>query len=203
MTFKLFAAAAALALGTGAASAATYTVTAGDNYCDDRSGFSGSPCTDVGELGQNPGDDIFELALNNGDSAALYGYVAGQGADQYADTATVRGNGTYRITVNLTGDVIGGDNFDAELKFGIDSTLGGLSSVGTVSNTAPSWTTTVSLLAGTDYSLAIDAAGGDFSGGEAMTYNVSIAAVPLPAGGLLLLGGLGAFGIARRRRKAA
>jgi hypothetical protein len=53
-----------------------------------------------------------------------------------------------------------------------------------------------------NYSLTFRAGGRENSLGGFVD-NVSVAVVPLPAGGLLLLGGLGALAVAARRRRAA
>ena len=95
----------------------------------------------------------------------------------------------------------GAANLDARLSFGTGGSDGAVPGAGTYSvaigefNTIFENTlgaTTIFGNAAVDYVLTIDS-----------DADISVAPVPLPAGGLLLVGALGALGLSRRRKRAA
>lgn len=106
------------------------------------------------------------------------------------------------VSYSILDCCIVGDTYDATID-------GGVVAWDTEGFTGPGglWegTLTTMLAAGTYiFDAIIDASGSGFilpAGGTA-SFDVSISAVPLPAGGLLLIGGLGGLVALRRRKKA-
>jgi len=202
---------AALMLG-GSLQAATLAITEGNRDLvlgttalaptDSTNGPPGNP---LGTVGFGGGVDVY-------DQIDVHGRIVGA-ADFYNFTATssftiefifdgvttaedgliasgfVReGNGgnTSNFILNLNGGSVG----PSPLSFSTDIT-----SVGDNGGTSLIFSGT----AGTLYTFAIDS--GVPSPSNAATYDIRISAVPLPAGVLLLLSGLGAMGIVRRRKR--
>ncbi|MEO1365367.1 MAG: VPLPA-CTERM sorting domain-containing protein [Pseudomonadota bacterium] len=127
-------------------------------------------------------------------SGTILGFLAdntGAGPN-YSDFVTVKLDKASDINFSL----FGSDN-DIDVSF----FFGPAESPGTTVNANGS--TSLFATAGT-YIFGVDATSPTDSGDRLETsYSLNITAVPLPASGLMLLAGLGAIGVARRRRKKA
>ncbi|ETX13239.1 hypothetical protein OCH239_12740 [Roseivivax halodurans JCM 10272] len=175
---------------SSAASALTITNRTAD--CELGSGTSVTCGTDdrrdlsVVELGESVGNDFFSLGLG--------------------------GTAEFEIAPNFTGPLTalevtnGRERYYTETAdvFGRNTSTGMFELLGSVSNTSA--VSTINFAGSFDAIRFTDTTivPGNRTGDGYDLAAFTVAAVPLPAGGLLLIGGLGALGVAsRRRRKAA
>jgi len=188
--------AALLSLSFGSANAAT--LGAADTICEGpESLVLGLPCTDANSFGDGPSSgngETVEIAFSGTGSAWILGGVRGRDTNEFADNFIFQGSGVYNLTLELLG-IFDGSLFDATWTQGGD-VVGDLVEVG---NTL---TTTIDLGDDGLSLFSLDAAGGEYANGSFGQYKVTVAAVPLPAGALLLLSGLGGLAFARRRKTA-
>jgi len=201
---------AAVALG-GAASAATVSVTEGD-----RNQIIGS--TIATNNGSGSGDTaVFDLTgltdLGNGDVLEIYGRIIG-----FNDKYLISSKRDFKVEWIFNGYTTAEDGFVAESGFvatpfgttpSADARITMFDGVTTTNAIDNPFETDITASLGSeikifsqkfkagDYELLVDGLG---SGDIDSLYDIRITAVPLPAGGLLLLTALGGLGLARRRR---
>ena len=127
----------------------------------------------------------------------IFGGIRGS-ENVFTDNFTLVGSGLYRLTLDLIGGFgPSAPEFDATWTQGGDE-IGILGTIG--AGGVGSLRTDVVLTAGSLFSL--NAAGGNVFDGTVGQYKLTVTSVPLPAGAVLLLSGLGGLAIARRRKKA-
>lgn len=107
-------------------------------------------------------------------------------------SSVVFGAGSYTLDISLFGNQRGGTE-DVTISLGSWSTT--INQIGTFADASGSWSFSTS-----GGALSFQNAGGDNIG--AILSNVTLSAIPLPAGLPLLAAGLGALGLLRRRKKA-
>jgi len=198
-TFLFAALAAASAFAAQPASA--ITMGANDVLCESNDASGNDPvCTDrFGDLpeieaGSRPTIDV---DFTSG-SARLIGYIANRGGNdsQYEDTALFTGSGLYRFELELLPPTSA--NFDAQWLMGgaapgvlVDTISSGVKLVKDVALSAT----------GTLFNL--DASDDDVAGRQTSRWQLTVTAIPGPAGILLLLSGFGLAAALRRGRAAA
>jgi hypothetical protein len=201
--FKTFAAAVLLCLASGAASASTLSVVSAD---------CGMPATSTGLTTGT----ITCGSTSRSDTGAV-NFGAGDGSFY---SLGLNGAIVFRITPAFTGpsmvvEVTGRSDHReaAEVRGSVDGvtfvTLGTVANA--TSNTAAPLGLTASLafsgvynyLAFVDVSRTFFTATGSTDGFDLDAFTVQPAPVPLPAAAFLLLGGIGALGLLRRRKMAA
>ena len=188
---------AALGLGlTGAASASTVV------FSDDFDGYAAGDVLNVGPSFFAPNwtttptldyivtNDYGNLCRSTGACVDLDGSTNNSGL---LSTVMNFAAGTYQLAFELFGNSRGYGPDMVTITLGNQSLV--LSNIASGDDVSQTWTFTT-----TGGALTFQNDGGDNVG--AVLSSVSLAAVPLPAGGLLLLGALGGIA-ALRRRKAA
>ncbi len=189
--------AALLAMSFGSANAATLGAT--ETICEGPTGLLNglSDCNAGNSFGDGPsggGGELVALTFSGSGEATILGGVRGRDNNEYADNFTLQGNGMYILTLKLLA-IFEGEGFDATW------TQGAGPAVGDIVNVHDTLTTTINLGAGGTSLFSLDAAGGQFADGSYGQYELTISAVPLPAGAMLLLTGLGGLALTRRRAK--
>ena len=196
---RLLAATAAIALTAGAASAATVF---SDNFDTDTQGVNATPAGFTVTSGSVDviGTGFYDFYPGNGNYVDLNGST-GQAGTIEQDISGLTVGTSYTLTFDYAFNTNSGNN--EVLSFGIDGVATSLPL-----NAAPASFQTYTYnftYTGADDTLFFADAGttpGDNGGPVLDNVLIVTAAVPLPASGLLLLGALGAAGLARRRRKA-
>lgn len=144
--------------------------------------FDGDPETDDLLIGWKIGDDEWELRRDVGDTC---GTIRGVAACTPGEMLTSFLTGTFEELVN------GEDGLVARLADLGDHDWASIFNTGEIED-----------LANLNLNYALNV--GDFTGfGSSFTIRTTVAPVPLPAGAPLLLAGLGAFALVRRKRRAA
>ena len=175
-------------------SAASITIADGDTWCDSANLLvSTASCVNPGsreDLGQSAANDDVTF-LGEG---AILGFVRDkQGtSDRYADAAEITLTQDSMITFSLVAPTH--DIFTGTLNFG--------SQVSDAVFDATSDALTFFAAAGT-YTFSFDATKPDERKDNTTQYLFEVAAVPLPASALLLIGGVAGLGFVRSRKKSA
>lgn len=192
---SMLAAAALLSLGTAASAATvvleddfdygpTSVLSIGPNFLLPK--WTSTPTLDYLATGSNFGN----LCRNTGGCIDLDGSSGNAGQLASADSFAA---GTYELSYLLFGS-LRGTTESVTISMGSWSEVVSLASADILSVSGLRFTTSGG-------ALSFQNSGGDNIG--AVLSSVTLAAVPLPAGGLLLLGALGGIAVLRRRRKAA
>ena len=194
---KPLAAAALLSMSYGPASAVS--LAAGGVVCEGPPSLLGglTDCNSAPAIGDGPtggSGPTVNLDFSGSGEAWILGGVRGRDDDEFADNFTLQGSGTYKLLLELTG-IFEGDAFDATWTQGIAPAIGDLVNVGDM------LMATIDLGTNGTSLFSLDAAGGAVADGSFGQYKLTVTAVPLPAGALLLLTGLGGLAFARRRAK--
>ncbi|MEM8803052.1 MAG: VPLPA-CTERM sorting domain-containing protein [Pseudomonadota bacterium] len=190
--------AAVLSLSFGSAQA--ITLDAGEMICEGPGAFLPDICADMGlpTFGDGdqtpPGETVEILFTATDDSGMIFGGIRGA-ETVFTDNFTLDGTGLYRLTLELIGAFgPSAPEFDA-VWTQAGSEVGILGTGGSATLIRD-----VSIDGGSLFSL--NAAGGAIFDGTVGQYKLTVTSVPLPAGAVLLLSGLGGLAIARRRKKA-
>ena len=192
----LLAAAAAAMMIAGSASAATVV------FSDDFDGYASGNVLNVGANFFAPNwtttptlDYIVDNSYGNlcRGTGACVDLDGSTGNSGLLSTMMSFAAGTYEIAYQLFGSARGDTN-TVTITLGDQSLV--LSNIASGADVSGVWTVTTGAVG----ALSFQNAGGDNIG--AVLSSVSVAAVPLPAGGFLLIGAIGALA-ALRRRKAA
>ncbi len=190
MNFRLLAAALAAATLSAGAQAAVYT----DDFNADGLGLNAVPAGWSVANGTVDviGTGFFDLVPGNGNYIDLDGSSNQAGVLSHLVTGVA--DGTYTVSFQLAGNQRGAGN-DV-----VDVTFGGTTQTYTLADNAPLATYTLTTnVSGGSVGLSFYNHGGDNQG--AILDNVSVSAVPEPAGVALMLAGLGFVGFAAKRRK--
>jgi len=135
------------------------------------------------------GDSFGGLCQGNGNCIDLDGSSGTAGLF----SSVVFGAGTYKVDVGLLGS---GRNTSETVTISLGSWSVVIGPIGSGADASSSWTFSTN-----GGSLSFQNAGGDNIG--AILTDVTVSAIPLPAGLPLLVAGLGALGFMSRRRKAS
>ncbi|MEL6689300.1 MAG: VPLPA-CTERM sorting domain-containing protein [Pseudomonadota bacterium] len=193
MLKNLAAVSAALLISTGAASAATmfsddfstYGSTTVLNAPD--SLFGGNWSTTDGTIDYlAEGDSFGDLCQGTGNCIDLDGSTGNSGVF----SSIVFDAGTYTLDIGLLGS---GRGTTESVTITLGDWTTTISGIGSADDASTSFT-----FATTGGALSFENAGGDNRG--AILTSVDLAPVPLPAGGLLLLAGLGGLAMVRRKK---
>jgi len=193
---KPLAIAALLSMSYGPASAVS--LGAGGVVCEGPPSLLGglTDCNGAPAIGDGPtggSGPTVDLTFSGSGEAWILGGVRGRDANEFADNFTLQGSGTYKLVLKLT-DIFEGNTFDADWSQG-GIGIGELDSIGDM------LMATINLGNNGTSLFSLDAAGGDVADGSFGQYKLTLTAVPLPAGAVLLLTGLGGLAFARRRAK--
>jgi hypothetical protein len=140
------------------------------------------------------GTGRFDFYPGNGNYLDMNGSTGEAGR---IETNRVFGAGTYTLTFDY-GLNLGGAATEV-LSFGIGSTLVDTLAISNIASTLTSYVITFTTTTGGSLFFA-DTGDTDGDRGGPVIDNISLAAVPLPAAGLLLLGALGGLAALRRRK---
>ncbi|MEM8795945.1 MAG: VPLPA-CTERM sorting domain-containing protein [Pseudomonadota bacterium] len=178
-------------------SAHAITLVDGGTLCEGPASLLGGlGCGGLDSIGDGPSSGAgatVEIDFAGSGEAWILGGVRGQNQDEFADNFTLQGSGTFELTLELLG-IFEGEAFDA------DWTQGGIE-IGELDTVGDVLTATISLGTNGTSLFSLDAAGGDVADGSFGQYKLTVTAVPLPAGAVLLLTGLAGLAFARRRAK--
>jgi len=190
---KIFAAAALMAGATAAQAAPIFS----DNFDADALGLNTTSFVHGWTVSNGTVDTIgtgfFDEIPGNGHYIDLDGSTGHAGT--FSNSVNLAANTTYVMTFSLAGNHRGYDSDTVDVSFGASSNTYVLASPDPLTQYSLTFTTA----AGGATGFSFHNHGGDNVG--ALLDNVSIAAVPEPETYAMLLGGLGALGIAARRRR--
>jgi len=191
---KIFAAAALMAGATAAQAAPVFS----DNFDADTTGLNTTVFLGGWTVSNGTVDTIgvgtsWDLIPGNGHYIDLDG-SSGQ-AGTFSNSVNLAANTTYVMTFSLAGNHRGYDADTVDVTFGTSGNTYVLASPDPLTQYSLTFTTS----AGGATGFSFHNHGGDNVG--ALLDNVSIAAVPEPETYAMLLAGLGALGIAARRRR--
>lgn len=178
---RLTAAALGMALSVGAASAATVIYEGGGPGIQPG---AAAPDVVMGDFGRNPASEIINVTGNT----IVYGGILHRNARLYQDAWTFDfGTGIFDVVFDF---------------FRTTASYNGLLTVNGTDDYALNDAGTINLgsMSGSATFLIDATAAGQPR--QRAHWSVTVAAVPLPAGGLLLLGGLGGLAMMRRRQFA-
>lgn len=193
--------AAVVSMTVGSAQATMVSLESGGLLCEGPAALLPAVCDGEPTFGDGtqtpPGASVLVNFAATDETGMIVGGIRGS-ETVFTDNFTLTGSGLYRLTLDLIG-VFGpsAPDFDATwTQAGAEIGVLGTAVAGGVS----SLTTDVVLTAGSLFSL--NAAGGNIQDGTVGQYKLTVTSVPLPAGAVLLLSGLGGLALARRRTKA-